>query len=66
MSKESKKSPKKKTLQKSFTIDVIPITLSGDQKDEAEKSIKKHGFAVFQIVEIDSTPDVCTTKTVHR
>jgi len=64
MRKKPKRPSKKKARHK--VIPVITIKLNGDQIDEAQESIKKHGFAAFQIVDIDSTPDVCTTKTVHR
>jgi len=64
MPKKSKRRSKKKARQK--LIPVITINLTGDQIDQARESIGKHGFAAFQIVEIDSTPDVLTTKTVHR
>jgi hypothetical protein len=66
MEKKSKKRRGKKALPKPIPINLIPITLTDEQVDQAKQSIKDNGFAAFKILEIDSAPDVCTTKTIHR
>jgi hypothetical protein len=66
MGKKSKKRRGKKALPKPIPINLIPITLTDEQVDQAKQSIKDNGFAAFKILEIDSAPDVCTTKTIHR